>query len=104
MAYGIEMKAKDDPYVRMSEQAISGLVLSGTPGRWLVDVLPFLKYVPSWFPGAGWKRQAAVWREWQDEMRTKPYDVAMAKIVSCFSSSSIVSLYEAPSESNILNQ
>ncbi|RXW19597.1 hypothetical protein EST38_g6257 [Candolleomyces aberdarensis] len=80
MAYGIEMKAKNDPYVRMSERAMSGLVLSGTPGRWLVDVLPFLKYVPSWFPGAGWKRQAAVWREWQDDMRTKPYDVALANI------------------------
>ncbi|KAJ2929185.1 hypothetical protein H1R20_g7906, partial [Candolleomyces eurysporus] len=80
MAYGIEMKAKNDPYVRMSERAMSGLVLSGTPGRWLVDVLPFLKYVPSWLPGAGWKRQAAVWREWQDDMRTKPYDVAVAEI------------------------
>ncbi|KAJ2917559.1 hypothetical protein MD484_g2877, partial [Candolleomyces efflorescens] len=80
MAYGIEMKATDDPYVRLSERAMSGLVLSGTPGRWLVDVLPFLKYVPSWFPGAGWKRQASIWREWQDDMRTKPYDVALANI------------------------
>jgi hypothetical protein len=82
VAYGIEMKSKDDPYVRMSERAMSGLVLAGTPGRWLVDVLPFLKYVPSWFPGAEWKRQGAVWRSWQDDMRTKPFNVALANIVS----------------------
>jgi hypothetical protein len=27
------------------------------PGRYLVNNLPFLKYVPSWLPGAGWKRK-----------------------------------------------
>ena len=104
MAYGIEMKAKNDPYVRMSERAMSGLVLSGTPGRWLVDVLPFLKYVPSWFPGAGWKRQAAVWREWQDDMRTKPYDVAVANIVSFLALFAFYLLCEGPPESNTSNQ
>ncbi|RXW12792.1 hypothetical protein EST38_g13061 [Candolleomyces aberdarensis] len=80
VAYGIEMQPKDDPYVRMSERAMSGLVLAGTPGRWLVDVLPLLKYVPTWFPGAEWKRQAAVWRSWQDDMRTKPFNVALANM------------------------
>ncbi|RXW13333.1 hypothetical protein EST38_g12520 [Candolleomyces aberdarensis] len=74
------MKPKDDPYLRMSERAISGLVLTATPGRWLVDVLPLLKYVPSWFPGAEWKRQGAVWRSWQDDMRTKPFNVVLANM------------------------
>ncbi|RXW19280.1 hypothetical protein EST38_g6577 [Candolleomyces aberdarensis] len=27
------------------------------PGRYLVNNLPFLKYVPAWFPGAGWKKK-----------------------------------------------
>ncbi|KAH6918177.1 O-methylsterigmatocystin oxidoreductase [Coprinopsis sp. MPI-PUGE-AT-0042] len=29
------------------------------PGRFLVDTFPFLRHVPAWIPGAGWKRQLA---------------------------------------------
>ncbi|CAL1709868.1 unnamed protein product [Somion occarium] len=33
------------------------------PGKFLVDVMPWLQYVPSWVPGAGWKKLAAQWAE-----------------------------------------
>jgi hypothetical protein len=29
------------------------------PGKFLVDILPWIQYFPAWFPGAGWQRQAA---------------------------------------------
>jgi len=28
----------------------------------LVDFFPILRYVPKWFPGAGFKRNAALWK------------------------------------------
>ena len=37
-------------------QAFSGAAL---PGRYLVNNIPWLKYVPSWFPGASWKKHCA---------------------------------------------
>jgi len=39
------------------------LALAGNPGAFLVDVLPILKYVPSWMPGAGSKRKAREWKK-----------------------------------------
>ena len=27
------------------------------PGQLLVDFFPLLRFVPTWFPGAGWKRE-----------------------------------------------
>lgn len=33
------------------------------PGAFLVDMIPWLKYVPSWLPGAGWKAKAERWAE-----------------------------------------
>jgi len=31
------------------------------PGAFLVDTFPILKYIPSWFPFAGFKRKAKIW-------------------------------------------
>lgn len=37
------------------------------PGKFLVDVLPWLKYVPEWVPGASFQRLAREWKEvWRE--------------------------------------
>ena len=41
-----------------------------------------VKYVPSWFPGAGWKHFAHECRMLACRLLNKPFDEAMAKIVS----------------------
>ena len=35
-----------------------------------------MKYVPSWFPGAGFQRQAARWKTLVDAMHARPYEIA----------------------------
>ncbi|KAJ7065511.1 cytochrome P450 [Mycena amicta] len=63
IAYGIKVRTEADPYIDMNEEAMHGLSVASMPGAFLVDTFPALKYVPSWFPGAGFKRQAARWRK-----------------------------------------
>lgn len=62
VVYGITVKDSAEPYVSAAEKALEVLNAAGTPGAFLVDVLPILKYVPSWLPGAGFKKKAAQWR------------------------------------------
>ena len=38
-----------------------------------MDYLPFLKHVPSWMPGAGFKRKAAYWDMVNEDMIEKPF-------------------------------
>ncbi|PFH47463.1 hypothetical protein AMATHDRAFT_67716 [Amanita thiersii Skay4041] len=62
MAYGYTV-TEDDPFIKVAEE---GAKISGwatAPGRWLVDYYPILRFIPSFFPGAGWKRQGEAWRE-----------------------------------------
>ncbi|KAK6980734.1 cytochrome p450 [Favolaschia claudopus] len=61
--YGIEVQPQNDPYVATAEQALHTLAVAAVPGRYLVDVFPILKYVPSWFPGAGFRRSAEIWKQ-----------------------------------------
>ena len=41
-----------------------------------------VRFVPAWFPGAGFQRQAAVWREDFNKMESIPLEWAKKQIVS----------------------
>ncbi|TFK37823.1 cytochrome P450 [Crucibulum laeve] len=53
IAYGITTKTEDDYFVNLAEEAIGIINHATVPGTFLVDIMPFLKYVPQWVPGAG---------------------------------------------------
>ncbi|KAJ7235512.1 cytochrome P450 [Mycena rebaudengoi] len=63
--YGLEVLPESDPHINRAVNAIRTVSDAGaaTPGKYLVDSLPILKYVPNWFPGAEFKRKAKVWRK-----------------------------------------
>ncbi|KAJ7251340.1 cytochrome P450 [Mycena rebaudengoi] len=58
IAYGIDTLPSNDPYMVTAEAAIDAITEAIVPGRYLVDMIPILKYVPAWFIGAGFKRHA----------------------------------------------
>ena len=73
IGYGISVQESDDPYILIAEEALNGLSEAGVPGAFWVDLIPLLKYVPSWFPGAGFQKKAARWREVNNAMAEKPF-------------------------------
>ncbi|GBE89487.1 cytochrome P450 [Sparassis crispa] len=50
IAYGHQVKSDDDIYIKLAEGAIHG-VEEAAAGTTLLDLLPFLKYIPYWLPG-----------------------------------------------------
>ena len=62
VTYGIDVQESDDPYILLAEETIRGLQEAGIPGLFWMDVFPMLKHIPSWFPGAGFKKKAIYWR------------------------------------------
>ncbi|KZV96425.1 hypothetical protein EXIGLDRAFT_609205, partial [Exidia glandulosa HHB12029] len=52
----------NDPWLALCDEAVEIFSRVTVTGAFLVDALPFLRYVPEWMPGAGWKRQAREWR------------------------------------------
>ncbi|KAF8672028.1 cytochrome P450 family [Rhizoctonia solani] len=73
-AYGYDVSSSDEELVKIVEAANKGLCQSALAGNFFVNVIPWLQYVPSWLPGAGWKRQANKWREEKDKMLHTPFD------------------------------
>ena len=80
IAYGIDVSWKDDPLIEIAENAMAPL--AGTSSPWPVDFMPWLQYVPSWFPGAGFQLKATEWREWMVKSLTVPFERGLEGIVS----------------------
>jgi hypothetical protein len=49
------------------------------------DAAATVKYVPEWFPGAGFQKKAKLWRQYVDEMRIRPFEVVKQDLVSVMS-------------------
>lgn len=61
--YGYHINGASDPYLGEAIQLAYNLSQASMPTNFLVNIFPSLRYVPTWLPGAGWKRVASQWRE-----------------------------------------
>ncbi|KAN0133387.1 Cytochrome P450 [Lactarius tabidus] len=74
IAYGLDIRTSDDPYLKRAEECLKIIDQAGNPGSFLVDIIPALKYVPEWMPGASFKRKAREWRGVAERFYTIPFD------------------------------
>lgn len=86
IAYGIKIQGFDDTYIVNIEESMNGLKIAAIPGSFLVDQIPALKYVPSWFPGAGFKKKAAYWAEVNRKVAELPFNYVAQQMVRFISS------------------
>ncbi|KAM0270336.1 hypothetical protein ACHAPA_003520 [Fusarium lateritium] len=64
---------KEDVLINMAGKSMDDFATAGVPGAFLVDILPFLRYVPDWMPGANFKRLARQWSSELEDLLEKPY-------------------------------
>ncbi|KIJ60731.1 hypothetical protein HYDPIDRAFT_98167 [Hydnomerulius pinastri MD-312] len=89
--YGIEIAPKSDRYIDIAEQALDGMARAAAPGAFLVDIFPWLKYVPAWVPGAGFQKKAAAWKKSVLEMRDAPFEAVQSALAAGTASPCFVS-------------
>lgn len=82
VGYGIDVDKSDVDYLEIAEKAMETFSLAFLPGKYLVETLPILRHLPSFLPGAGFKREAAEWYPLVQRMLNVPWEAAMAALVS----------------------
>lgn len=80
--YGHDIAPVHDRFVDIAEQATTKLLHSVFPGAVMVNAMPFLRHVPSWFPGAGFKKYAEEAKALTDEMQNVPLEFVKKNMVS----------------------
>ncbi|KAK7458752.1 hypothetical protein VKT23_009754 [Stygiomarasmius scandens] len=69
-----------DPVINRIEVAAKDFYHATKPGTWFVDIFPWLKYVPDWLPGAGFKRIGAKYKKTNDEQTDIPYEFVLKEL------------------------
>lgn len=55
IAYGIKILPENDPFVAKAETIVAIGNGASVSGKFLVDMVPMLKHVPEWMPGASFQ-------------------------------------------------
>jgi len=82
VAYGIETKEVDDPFIKISEDGVQPVLAAVIPGTYLVDVIPAMKYIPEWMPFAKFQTIARETKELSKNMLEKPFAETKRLMVS----------------------
>lgn len=76
ITYGYQVTDINDPYVTLSDAANASVISSSVPGNYLVDTFPFLRHLPTWLPGMGFKIEAQKGSQYPLKMVEEPYQWA----------------------------
>ncbi|KAI0920500.1 hypothetical protein AcV5_010217 [Taiwanofungus camphoratus] len=90
IVYGHQMAPEGDRYVTLADEAMSSGSNAGIFGTYMVDYIPFLRYIPTWMPGADFKRKALGWRKLSRAMRDEPFEDVKRRMASGTATSCIV--------------
>ncbi|KXN84163.1 O-methylsterigmatocystin oxidoreductase [Leucoagaricus sp. SymC.cos] len=91
VTYGLPVQRRNDPVVRYTEKALlDGNDIAAT-GKYLVNIIPQLKYVLEWMPGAHFKKAAREVREELDELMNRSYRESLNSIIAGTARESFVS-------------
>jgi hypothetical protein len=82
MTYGLQVTPTDDPFVRLAGRAATDSSEIFVSGPYMVDMVPILRYLPKWFPGASFQRKAESSRELVRQVLNQPFIAAQKKVCS----------------------
>lgn len=79
--YGKDVTDMNDDYIQMAAMTMEGLAKGHIPGAFWVEYLPILRHIPSWFPGARFKRLAETYKPYSEAVVNQPYETILEQMV-----------------------
>ncbi|KAF8166293.1 cytochrome P450 [Mycena galopus ATCC 62051] len=73
VTYGHYVTDEHDPFLLRGLEAIQSFSQATAPGAWAIDLLPILRHIPSWVPGAGFHQVAKKYRKAMLDATWRPY-------------------------------
>ncbi|KAI0654114.1 cytochrome P450 [Cubamyces menziesii] len=80
VAYGVDIDKERTPYLAIATDAMAAFAATFVPGKYLVETLPILRFIPGWFPGVQFKKDGKVRTPLVQKLTDTPWDACMAAI------------------------
>ncbi|KAG6885193.1 hypothetical protein C0993_004977 [Termitomyces sp. T159_Od127] len=105
ITYGHQITSDEDPYLDIMERVSHAVSNAGAPGNTPVDLFPFLRYFPSWFPGAYYAGLARKHEGAITKLHDYPFDKVIAEMAAGTAKPSFVqNMLEAISHDGLENE
>ncbi|KAF8965868.1 cytochrome P450 [Flammula alnicola] len=91
LAYGLPIRRLNDPWIQLAEEGMATITSGVVPGKYFVDAIPAMKYIPEWFPGATFQKEAREGRQRMRHFFNAPFQAAKQAISQGVAKSSFVS-------------
>lgn len=84
VVYGYEAISNEDEFLNLAEECVDLLAnrITSGGGIWPVDIFPFLKHIPLWMPGSGFKKNAIIWKKKMEEFVDRPFEYVKNSMAS----------------------
>jgi hypothetical protein len=82
IVYGFRIESMNDDYIKAAVESIDVFSESHLSGRFWIDVMPWLRYIPSWIPGTDAVRYGTYWRPRIAKTINTPFDAILSGKVS----------------------
>ena len=93
VVYGKKISGMDNEYVLYAQKAGESFSQALAPGAYWVEFFPFLRHIPSWFPGTSARKLADKYLPYVLYVRDKPYgEVKEALVRALYRRSPMVNL------------
>jgi hypothetical protein len=80
-AYGFDDVERNRDIIQTTVTLLAEMGEARKPGRYLVNVFPILKYVPGWFPGAGFQQHFKYLAAKSMQVLHRPFEEAKVLLV-----------------------
>ena len=79
--YDIATGGVNDRYVDLAEHILAVIPELLQPGRNMINVFPFLRFIPPWIPGASTQKSMVKVKELWMAYKTEPYEYVKSNLV-----------------------
>ena len=80
--YDMDVVDWSDEFINLSGASVTAIGATHVTGKFWVEFLPVLRYIPGWFPGAYFKRWVEQYSPMIIKMINQPFDEVKEKMVS----------------------
>ena len=80
--YDISAGEADDRYVTLAEHVLTVIPELLQPGRNIINIFPFLRFIPHWIPGASTQKSVVNVKKLWMAYKTEPYEYVKSNLVS----------------------
>ncbi|CAL1701255.1 unnamed protein product [Somion occarium] len=74
VTYGMNVTSMNDEYIKWAQKALEGISEAKVPGAYWIEFFPWFKWIPSWVPGASFRKLADQYRPYTEKMVHYPFE------------------------------